>query len=64
MIHGSPLFGRFLVEVAVADSGLLQLLAQPFGAPSGSVVQHRLIDEAAALPGLSEPVEGADGSVR
>jgi hypothetical protein len=64
MIHGNPFVGYFPVKIAVANGRLLELLPQAFGAPRGGVVQHRLIDKAAALTRLREPVESTDRRLR
>jgi hypothetical protein len=64
MIHGNPFLCRFCIEIAVAERCLLELLPQSLRTPRSGVVQHRLINQAAALARLRKAVKGADRSLR
>lgn len=64
MIHGSPFAGGCEVEVTIPDRGLLQPLLERLGTSARDVVLHRLVDEAAPLARLRQPVEGVNRGFR
>jgi hypothetical protein len=64
MIYGTPRVGCLRVEIPVANGRLLELLAHRFGASGCRVVLHGLVNQAAALARLCEPIEGADRGLR
>lgn len=64
MIHGNPFLCDFLIEIAVAERCVFELLPQPLRTPRRGIMQHRLIDQAAALARFREPVKRADRTLR
>ena len=64
MIYGNPVLSRFSVEIAIAERCLLELLPQTLSTARSSVVQHRLINEAATLPRLCEAIKSENRTLR
>ena len=61
MVHSKPVSGNFTVQVLISDNGPFQLGPKYFGAAFRHVVLHRLVDEAAPLTRLYQPVNGLNG---
>jgi hypothetical protein len=64
VIHGKPIRRYFAIQVPVAYDGALQLRLESLDTAVRHVVLDSRIDEAAALAGLSHPVDGLDRGFR
>lgn len=63
MIHGKPIIGDFPVQVLVADCSLFKSGPERFRAPVSDKVLHGDVDEPAALPWLSHPINSLDSGL-
>ena len=64
MIYGRPVSSHFPIQVLVPDRAASQLSSDCFGAAVLYEMLHGLVDEAAALPGLSHTVNSSYGRFR
>jgi hypothetical protein len=64
VIHGKPVSSNLTIQVSVPDCGMLKLRPEGLDAAVRHVVLHRRVDEAAALAGLGQPVNGLDRGFR